>query len=150
MKKIIIVLTVILTGVGIWQSSQSPQTSTPLAKNEGAEVAQANPTATKPAEKKFAATNHPQSFDSAKAQEVGQLADRVAQAKMPEIDVSKLSQEEVDAKLKEIDEKLGDEDLVDRVNRNQLSESELVEVRTLLHLRTKYFSRRVQLALNKP
>lgn len=150
MKKIIIALVVSMTSVGIWQISQNLTTSTPLAKNEGAEDTQSNSTAMNSAEKKFAETNNPQSFDSAKAQELGRLADRVAQAKMPEVDVSKLSKEEVDAKLKEIDEKLGDEDLVDRVNRNQLSESELVEVRTLLHLRTKYFSRRVQLALNKP
>jgi len=135
MKKIFIALVVSMTCVGIWQIRQIPTTSTPLAKNEGAEDTQ---------------TKHPPSFDSAKAQEVGFRSDRVAQAKMPEVDVSKLSKEEVDAKLKEIDEKLGDEALVDRVNRNQLSESELLEVRTLLHLRTKYFSRRVQLALNKP
>lgn len=140
MKKIFIVTTLLITGLGIWNFTLKPSTS-----NTNSPVNMLESKEAKTGEK-----NAPQTFDVAKAQEMGQLADRVAQAQMPEVDVSTLSKDQVDAKLKEIDEKLADEALVERVNRNQLSETELVEVRTLLHLRAKYFTRRVQLALNQP
>jgi hypothetical protein len=132
MKKIIIVTTLLIAGVGVWNFTQKPSIS---KSNSLPKTTVQNKT--------------PPAFDAAKAKEMGLLADRVAQAKMPEVDVATLSKQEVDAKLKEIDEKLANEDLVQRINQNQLSEAELVEVRTLLHLRAKYFTRRVQLALQK-
>ena len=75
---------------------------------------------------------------------------KVASAKMADApDLSRLSREQVEAKIAAIDAEIEAKKLVERSNRGELDESEQVALRRLLHERNDYFSRKLDFDLGE-
>lgn len=88
---------------------------------------------------------YPVAFDAKVAKEKAKIVEEVRGPELPTLDLANVSQEEVNEKIAEIDNRIALEKYVEKANSGALSPEQLLEFRRLLHNRNQYFAKKFDL-----